>query len=151
MGILVIFLPSWFLGHLNTYRVSGLALGIVLVAFFFFADSMLMAIIFVGIIGFTYGLETSSLIPVIGDVLDERAAISRKRSEGFYYGMLTSFATLGVIIAPLITVFSYTIKFVMALIPGILIILVMILFTLFFDLKPDKTEAIRMELKELEL
>ena len=162
MGILFIFLPSWFLGHLNAYRVSGLALGIALVAFFFFADSTLMAIIFVGIIGFMYGLETASLIPVIGDVLDERAAISRKHSEGFYYGMLTSFATIGVIIAPIIISLVFTflellpisfniIKILMTLIPGILIILVMILFTLFFDLEPDKTEAIRMELKELEL
>jgi len=162
MGILFIFLPSWFLGHLNAYRVSGLALGIALVAFFFFADSTLMAIIFVGIIGFMYGLETASLIPVIGDVLDERAAISRKRSEGFYYGMLTSFATIGVIIAPSIIEFVYSIlellpislSFVelsMTMIPGISIILVMILFTFLFDLKPDKTEAIRMELKELEL
>ena len=151
IGILAIFLPSWFLGHLKVYRVSGLVLGITLITFFFFADSILMAIIFVGIIGFTYGLETASLIPVIGDVLDECAAISRKHSEGFYYGMLSSFATIGVIIIPFITVFSFTIKIGMALIPGILIILLMILFTLFFDLKPDKTEAIRMELKELEL
>jgi len=28
---------------------------------------------------------------------------------------------------------------------------VMILFTVLYDLKPEKTEAIRMELKELEL
>ncbi len=162
IGILAIFLPSWFLGHLNAYRVSGLALGIALVAFFFFADNILTAFIFIGIIGFTYGLETASLIPIIGDVFDEHAVISRKHSEGFYYGILTTFATMGVIIAPIIMVFFYSflellpisisiIKIVMTLIPGIPIILVMILFTLFFDLKPDKTEAIRMELKELEL
>ena len=162
LGILFIFLPSWFLGHLNAYRVSGLALGIALVAFFFFMDSVPMAFIFIGIVGFTYGLETASLIPVIGDVFDERAVISRKHSEGFYYGILTSFATMGVFIAPilmrlldgfleLLPISISIIKISMALIPGILIILVMILFTLFFDLKPDKTEAIRTELKELEL
>ena len=162
IGILFIFLPSWFFGHLNAYRVSGFALGIALVAFFFSADSVLVAFIFVGIIGFAYGLETASLIPVIGDVFDERANVSRKRSDGFYYGMLTSFATIGIIIAPILfpvielfLIFlpisiSY-IKTLITLIPGILIALVMILFTLFFDLKPDKTKAIRMELKELEL
>ena len=161
IGILFVFFPSWFLGHLNAYRASGLALGFALVAFFFFLDSMLMVFIFTSIIGFTYGLETASLIPVIGDVFDEHAVISRKHSEGFYYGMLTTFATMGVIIAQIIMSLAVSLLeflplsiflvILMTLIPGIPIILVIILFTLFFDLKPDKTEAIRMELKELEL
>ena len=159
LAILYVFLPSWFIGHLNTYRVSGFALGIALVSFFFFADSILMVIIFMFIIGFTYGLETASLIPVIGDVFDQQAANSRKHSEGFYYGIITAFATLGGIIAPFLFIFFslpvlpfFTgIKTVMALIPGILIIIVMILFTVFYDLKPHKTEEIRMKLKELQL
>ena len=160
IAILYIFLPSWFIGHLIAYRISGFALGIALVAFFFFPDSLLMAIIFMGIIGFTYGLETASLIPVIGDVFDEQAANSRKHSEGFYYGIITAFATMGPLIAPIMMIFVFSlwelpflmgIKTLMALIPGILIIIVMILFTVFYDLKPHKTEEIRMKLKELQL
>jgi Na+/melibiose symporter-like transporter len=168
VAIIFSLLLSWFLGHLNIYKVSGFALGIALV-FFFFADSILTVFLFMGIIGFIYGLETVSLIPLIGDIFDEQAVISRKRSEGFSYGFLTMFTTISIFIGPIVMsyVFSATgfniysstqtpsaqmgIKSLLTMIPGISIIIMMIFFTIFYNLKPDKTEAIRMELRELEL
>lgn len=168
LAIIFSLLLFWFLGHLNIYKVSGFALGIALV-FFFFANSILTTLLFMSIIGFIYGLETVSLIPLIGDIFDEHAIISRKRSEGFSYGFLTIFATIGIIIGPFVMsyVLSSTefipysstqtpsaqmgIRFLLTMIPGISIIIMMIFFTIFYNLKPDKTEAIRMELRELEL
>ena len=162
------FLLSWFLGHLKVSIISGFALGVVLLVFFFVAN-ILMAVILVSIIGFTFGLGMASLIPLVGDVFDEHANINRKRSEGVSYGILKMFGGLTVILSNVITAFIYSltgfisgwspstplalvgIRLLISIIPGIIIIGVMILFITLYDLKPKKTEAIRMELKELEI
>lgn len=162
------FLLSWFLGHLNVSIISGFALGVALIAFFFVAN-ILMAVILVSIIGFTFGLGMASLIPLVGDVFDEHANINRKRSEGVSYGILKMFGGLTVILSNFITAFIYSltglisgwgpstplalvgIRLLISIIPGIIIIGVMILFVTLYDLKPKKTEAIRMEMKELEI
>ena len=162
------FLLSWFLGHLRVSIISGFALGVALLVFFFVANT-LMAIILTSIIGFTFGLGMASLIPLVGDVFDEHASINRKRSEGVSYGILKMFGGLSVILSNFITagVISLTgfytgwgpltplalvgIRLLISMIPGIIIIGVMILFVVLYDLKPKKTEAIRMELKELEI
>jgi len=162
------FLLSWFLGHLNVSIISGFALGVVLLVFFFVANN-LMAVILVSIIGFASGLGIASLIPLVGDVFDEHANINRNRSEGVSYGILKMFGGLTVILSNVITAFTYSltgfisgwgpstplalvgIKSLISIIPGILIIGVMILFVTLYDLKPKKIETIRMELKELEI
>jgi len=162
------FLLSWFLGHLRVSIISGFALGVALI-FLFFVANTLMAIILISIVGFTLGLGTASLIPLVGDVFDEHANINRKRSEGVSYGILKMFGGLTAILSSAITAFVYSltgfytgwgpvtplalfgIRLVFAMIPGVIIIAVMILFIVLYDLKPKKTEAIRMELKELEI
>jgi len=162
------FLLSWFLGHLKVSIISGFALGVVVLVFFFVAN-ILMAVILVSIIGFTFGLGMASLIPLVGDVFDEHANINRKRSEGVSYGILKMFGGLTVILSNVITAFIYSltgvisgwgpstslafvgIRLLFSIIPGIIIIGVMILFVILYDLKPKKTEVIRMELKELEI
>jgi len=162
------FLLSWFLGHLNVSIISGFALGVALLVFFFVVN-ILMAVILVSIIGFTFGLGMASLIPLVGDVFDEHANINRKRSEGVSYGILKMFGGLTVILSNVLTAFIYSltgfiggwgpstplalvgIRLLISIIPGIIIISVMILFVTLYDLKPKKTEAIRMELKELEI
>jgi len=163
------FLLSYFIGHLKVSIISGFVMGVALLAFFF-ANTILIAIILISIIGFSFGLGAGSLIPLVGDVFDEHANANRRRSEGVSYGILKMFGGLTVILSSFITTFVYTlmgftpgwwgpqpplailgIKILNTTIPGILIINIMILFTVLYDLKPEKTEAIRMELKELEL
>ena len=162
------FLLSWYLGHLKVSIISGFAMGTALLAFFFVA-SILMAVILTSIIGFTLGLGTASLIPLVGDVFDEFANINRKRSEGVAYGILSMFGGFTIISGNFLTIFVYSftgfiagcvpqtslalmgIRILTAIIPGIVIIIAMILFVILYDLKPEKTEAIRMELKELEI
>ena len=161
------FLLSWFIGHLRVSIISGFALGVTLLVFSFVAN-YLMAVILVSIIGFCLGLGMASLIPLVGDVFDEHANINRKRSEGVSYGILKMFGSLTVILSSVITavVQSITgfipwgpqtplalvgIRLLISIIPGIIIIGVMIIFVVSYDLKPKKTEAIRMELKELEI
>jgi len=162
------FLLSWFLGHLKVSIISGFSLGVTLIVFFF-AANIVMAIILISIIGFTLGLGMASLIPLVGDVFDEHANIKRKRSEGVSYGILKMFGGLAVILSNVITAFIYNltgfisgwgpvtplallgIKLLISMIPGTIIIGVMIMFIILYDLKPKKTEAIKMELKELEI
>ncbi len=162
------FLLSYFIGHLRVSIISGFVMGATLLPFLFIND-IFISIILISIIGFSFGLGAGSLIPLVGDVLDEHANANRRRSEGVSYGILNMFGGLTVILGSFITSFVYTltgfysgwgpqppsailgIRILNTTIPGILIIIVMILFTVLYDLKPEKTEAIRMELKELEL
>lgn len=162
------FLLSWYLGHLNVSIISGFTMGTAILAFFFVASN-LMAVLLISIIGFTLGLGTASLIPLVGDVFDEFANSNRKRSEGVAYGILSMFGGFTVIFSNLLTIFVYSftgfiarwgpqtplalmgIRILISIIPGIVIIIAMILFVILYDLKPEKTEAIRMELKELEI
>jgi len=163
------FLLSYFIGHLKVSIISGFVMGAALLPFLFIND-VFITIILTSIIGFTYGLGSGSLIPLVGDVFDEHANINRKRSEGVSYGILKMFGGFTIILGGLITAFIQNItgfiegwmgpqpplaimgiRILNTTIPGILIIIVMILFTVLYDLKPEKTEAIRRELKELEL
>lgn len=163
------FLLSYYIGHLKVSIISGFVMGATLLPFLFIND-IFITIILISIIGFTFGLGTGSLIPLVGDVFDEHANTTRRRSEGVSYGILKMFGGLTVILGNFLTsiVYSLTgfiagwwgpqppsailgIRILNTTIPGILIIIVMILFTVLYDLKPEKTEAIRMELKELEL
>jgi Na+/melibiose symporter-like transporter len=163
------FLLSYFIGHLKVTIISGFVMGAALLPFLFIND-IFITIILSSIVGFTFGLGVGSIIPLVGDVFDEHANINRRRSEGVSYGILNMFGGLTVILGAFITTFVQSltgfnpgwwgpqpplailgIKILNTTIPGILIIVVMILFTVLYDLKPEKTEAIRMELKELEL
>ncbi|NVM45742.1 MAG: MFS transporter [Candidatus Lokiarchaeota archaeon] len=152
------FLLSYLIGHLKVSIISGFVMGATLLPFLFIND-IFITVILTSIIGFTFGLGAGSLIPLVGDVFDEHANTNRRRSEGVSYGILKMFGGLAVIMGNFITSLFYTligfpglgIRILTTTIPGILIIIVMILFTVLYDLKPEKTEAIRMELKELEL
>jgi Na+/melibiose symporter-like transporter len=168
IAIPISFILSWFFGHLKVSIISGFVTGVALISLFFIADSLLLTIL-INIIGFTIGLGMASLIPLEGDVFDEFAKLKRKRSEGFAYGFLSMFGSLIVLFSSSLTTLVFNligynpgwwppspsaeigIKILMTLIPGIIIIIAMILFTTFYDLKPNKTETIRMELKELEI
>jgi len=163
------FLLSYFIGHLKVTIISGFVMGAALLPFLFIND-IFITIILCSIVGFTFGLGAGSIIPLVGDVFDEHANINRRRSEGVSYGILKMFGGLTIILGGLITAFIQNItgfiqgwigpqplsalmgiRILNTTIPGILIIIVMILFTVLYDLKPEKTKAIRMELKELEL
>ncbi|MFX0076313.1 MAG: MFS transporter, partial [Candidatus Hermodarchaeota archaeon] len=159
------FLLAWFKGHLKIVIVTGFIMGALLIGFFFVAE-ITMAIILISIIGFVFGFMLPSLLPLQGDVFDEYAHKKRKRSEGFGYGMLGTFGSFVALVATFsvydLPGFEYGwgpqppsvvmgIRIITTLIPGIILIIVMIIFTLVYDLKPEKTEAIRMELKELEI
>lgn len=169
IAIPVSFVLSWFFGHLKISIISGYGLGATLIALFLFPN-ILMTIILLSVIGFTVGLGMASLIPLEGDVFDDFALLKRKRSEGIGYGFLSMFGGLTVILSSFITAFVHNltgfiagwggsqpasavmgIRLLTTLIPAIVIIVAMIIFTVLYDLKPEKTEAIRMELKELEL
>ncbi len=163
------FLLSYFIGHLKVSIISGFVMGATLLPFLFIND-FFIAIILISIIGFAFGLGAGSLIPLVGDVFDEHANINRRRSEGVSYGILKMFGGLTIMLGGILTAFVQGItgfiagwggpqpasailgiRILNTTIPGILLIIVMILFTVLYDLKPEKTEAIRMELKELEL
>jgi len=164
------FLLSYFIGHLKVSIISGFVMGATLLLFFF-VDDIFISIILCSILGFAFGLGAGSLIPLVGDVFDEHANATRRRSEGVSYGILKMFGGLTIILGGLITTFIQNItgfipyvwmgpqppsaimgiRILNTTIPGILLIIVMILFTVLYDLKPEKTEAIRMELKKLEL
>lgn len=162
------FLLSYFIGHLKVSIISGFLMGATLIPYLFVND-FLITIILTTIIGFSVGLGAGSLIPLVGDVFDEHANIKRRRSEGVSYGILKMFGGLTIILGSVIAVIVHSltgfnpgwwtqpasailgIRILYTTIPGIIIIIVTILFTVLYDLKPTKTETIRMELKELEL
>ena len=162
------FVLSWFIGQYITSIISGFALGGTLIAFFF-VNNILMTVILTSLIGFTLGLGMASTIPLMGDVFDEFAKVHRKRSEGIGYGFLSMFSGLTIFLGTFIIsiVKGLTgfmegggpqpptaimgVRMYTSMIPGVIIIAIMILFTTLFDLKRNKTEAIRTELKELEI
>jgi Na+/melibiose symporter-like transporter len=164
------FVLSWFIGQYVTSIISGFALGVTLIAFFF-VNNNLMAVILTSLIGFTIGLGMASTIPLTGDVFDEFAKFHRKRSEGIGYGFLSMFSSLTIFLGNFIILLVrgltgfidggdpllqppsaiMGVRMYTSMIPGVIIIAIMILFTILFDLKRNKTEVIRTELKRLEI
>jgi len=159
---------SWFLGYLKIFLFSGFAMGIVLFIFAFFATDEFSILFFTGLLGFTSGLISVVLIPLMGDVLDETATFTQIRSEGFFYGLLALFGGFIPLLGSMIIRFAYTLSgyipfqpvppssvlfasTIINLIPSILIITSMILFLFIYDLKPDKVDFIQEQLREMQI
>ncbi len=168
LGVLGGFILSWFLGHLKTYIISGFLMSLSLIIATFM-NEFALTVLFINAVGFGYGLNIISMIPLIGDTFDDNSHTHRMRSDGFAYGTLLMFSSLGTIISPFFSSIMrsmtgfipgsstqtpmalWGIKILFTLIPGILVLIGIIIFTFTYDLKPERTEIIRMELNELQI
>jgi Na+/melibiose symporter-like transporter len=170
------FLISWFIGYLRTFNYSGLALGITVLMFTFVgivANPLLksvISLILMILIGFFVGLGIVGFIPIAGDTFDESASVNRKRSEGFLYGLLALFVGITGFVNAFVTTLVHTstgfldyystpptspalfgILILFSLIPGIVIIVIQVIFMIFYDLKPEKVTTIQEKNKELQI
>ena len=168
LGLIGGFLLSWFLGHLKTYIISGFLMSLSLMIVTFVND-LGFIVLLINIVGFSYGLNMISVIPLMGDTFDENSHTHRMRSDGFAYGTLLMFSTLGTFFSPFLSsiMLSITgfdpgssiqtpmslwgIRILFGLIPGIIILAGILAFTFIYDLKPERTEIIRMHLNELQI
>jgi GPH family glycoside/pentoside/hexuronide:cation symporter len=146
--------------------------GLLLVVFtipLLFVDTVILAIIAVAFLGIGSIGFWVMMLPVLGDVVDEASLRNGKRQEGFYMGVRTFFGRLAIIIQvstfALIHIFmgfepgsktqSATavlgLRFQLALIPMILMLIGIFLFWKLYDLTPEKKSKIRLQLKELSL
>ena len=168
LGILGGFLLSWFLGHLKTYIISGVLMSLSLIVITF-VNSLSLAVFLMNIVGFGYGLNTISVIPLMGDTFDDNSLTHRMRSDGFAYGTLLMFSSLGTLFSSFLSLIMLSIsgfnpssylqtpmalwgiRMLFALIPGIIILTGILIFTFTYDLNPERTKIIRIELKELQI
>ena len=164
IGIPVGFVLSWFIGQRKTYIISGFLLATSLILFPFLE---LIQLLLMSIMGIALTLTFITFLPLMGDVFDQQANITKKRSDGFYYGTINLFNQLTYILGPIIILnitdltgfdwsgFIHTdlanwgLLLNFTLIPGVIILITTILFGVFFDLKSEKIRKIQADLKEL--
>ena len=109
------------------------------------------------------------MLPVLGDVVDEAALKNNTRQEGIYMGVRTFFGRIAIIIQALTFAIIHIstgfepgsptqsplailgLRFQVALVPMILILIEILLFWKLYDITPEKKVEIRKKLAELNL
>ncbi|MFX1325972.1 MAG: MFS transporter [Promethearchaeota archaeon] len=148
---------SRFHRYLKIWIISGFGLGLGIVIFPLLAVSLISAQIMMGILGFIFGLGSVPSIPIVGDVFDESTVINRKRSDGFFFGILNFFSgnifllsrSPSIINVPLLTYLESIV--LTCIIPGAILIISMIVFVVLYDLNPQKVRVVQEKLQELQL
>jgi GPH family glycoside/pentoside/hexuronide:cation symporter len=150
------------------FIIGGLLLAIFTIPLLF-VNTILFAVIAVALLGIGSIGFWVMMLPVLGDVIDEASVKTGTRQEGFYMGVRTFFGRIAIIVQvgtfALIHILmgfepgsptqSETavlgLRFQVALIPMILMLIGIFLFWKLYDLTPEKKKQIRLQLKELAL
>lgn len=157
LSIPLSFVFSRLYGYLKIWIISGFAMGIVTILFPFIGVSHIPVLIFMAILGFTYGFGSVPFIPLMGDICDESAVINHTRSEGFFFGVLNLFGSLIYLISQspirmnIFLLNDLDFAVLISFIPGIGILITMILFLRFYDLRPQRVKSNQDQLIQLQI
>ena len=170
----LLFIPLWVrlirkIGARKIFIISGFGEAASVVFFLFASDVMMALIISLFMGAFIGGLYVCNN-PLYSDCLDEIVVKTKERNEGIYFGIRTFFARTSFVIQAIVLVlihdltgFNATpgatqtplaifgIRMQIGLIPMLFIVIGFLVFLKFFDLKEEKMESIRKELKALNL
>ncbi len=154
-------------GHLKVFILSTTAIQVVLVVMVFIMTNLVAVLITTAMLGFVTGLSNVAFTVTYLDFYDDVAVRNKERQQGAYAGifgfltrftffvqylvfwlvhMLTGFDPGASVQTPLA---QWGIIIIMVLIPGIFGIIAVLCFVIIYDLKPEKMEEVRAQLKEL--
>jgi GPH family glycoside/pentoside/hexuronide:cation symporter len=138
---------------------------------FSFLTNMTMLYVLLAIQGLGVGGLLVMMTPTFSDVIDESVVLTKQRNEGLFGGFRFLAMNFGRVISIIILAVVHEvtgfieqgsvesqplgailgIKLHTGVIPGIFMLIGVIVFWIFYDLKPEKTEKIKQDLKNLEL
>ena len=169
----IVSMPVWYLlmkklGNKTTFLIG---LGNTVVGFFLilFAGDMIIAIVFVFVLGFAQGSSTFVGGPIFGDVIDDITLKTKIPREGIYSGIQAFINRFGVLIAPVIIAIVLTltgfdenlptqspeaqmgIRALVSWIPSIIILISVVLFYFLYKLNSEVTKETKQKLRELKL
>ncbi len=154
-------------GHLKMFIISGFGLYFVLLAMIPMITNLVAVLIFTALLGFLIGLSNVAVGVTLLDFYDEVAVRNEERQEGAYYGIfgfltrftfflqfllfwlvhtLTGFDPEASVQTPFA---QWGIVIIMLLIPGVIGLIAVSFFAKIYDLKPEKMEEVRAQLREL--
>lgn len=141
----------------------------IMLIFYFFVQTMIDALIMIIIIGIFVGSLWVTTTLILSDIVDEITLKYNKRQEGLYFGINTFFTRFEIVIQSLVftaihilfgfepgaptqtalAVIGLRIQF--AIIPMIFMLIGGLIFLKWYDLTPDKSNEIQLQLKEINL
>jgi Na+/melibiose symporter-like transporter len=169
----LISVPVWIkilpkIGNRKT-QIYGMLLVIIATIPALFVRDLVGALIVVALLGFAQGSTTLVRYPIFSDLIDEVSLLDGKRQEGVYQGVFVFIDRLGIILQPIIfTIVHILTRFdpeadtqtliaqqgiiaAMFWIPALIMLFTCIIFIKVYDLTPDKTEALKKKLIEMNL
>lgn len=166
--------PLWIfvgrrLGNRIGYMFGTGLTSLLLFVFFFLSTNPWSVIISALLVGFTMGATWSLMYPTFSDVIDELVVKMGKRNEGIFYGFRTFIGRFSIVIQAvtfgLIHYFTnFKPEFVYqlppaalglrihtAIIPAVFYLFGFLMMWLRYDLTPEKTKQIKIQLAEMKL
>lgn len=155
------------LGHLKVMIISTFLMVPILFIMYFIAESLLAIIIATFFLGFVIGISNVSASITTLDFYDEVAVLNKERQEGAYWGVFQFLTRITFFLQYLIFYLVHAatgfdpnivdqtplaeagILYIMVIIPAMLNLISTIIFIKLYDLKPDKMEQIRADLRDL--
>ena len=153
-------------GNRKIFMIGMFLTGIIIIPLLFISDVIFTALIMI-LVGVGVGAIWIAVYPIYGDVIDEIVVETEKREEAVYFGIRIFFARIAFIIQAIVfalihisTGFDPTLKtqtdlallglrLQMVFIPMLFLFIGGIIFWKWYDLKPEKVEAIKSRLKDL--
>jgi GPH family glycoside/pentoside/hexuronide:cation symporter len=166
--------PLWIyvgrkMGNRMGYMFGTGLTSLLLFIFFFVSTNALAVILAAFLVGFTMGATWSLMYPTFSDVIDELVVKLGRRNEGIFYGFRTFIGRFSIVIQALAfgIIHYYTnfhpqflwqnpdailgIQFHTAIIPATFYLFGFLAMWLRYDLTPNKTKQIKMQLAEMNL